>query len=90
MYETQIDSGANKQKHVIVIGDKSYEVPLMGDLPYAELDSALDGMDGYKAFLEKHLTKKVVEKLSLRQLRALMDDWGKYSKDDMGITPGES
>lgn len=90
MYETQVVTGAEEPKHVIVIEGKNYEVPLMSDLSYTELESALSGMDGYKAFLEKHLPKKIVEKLSVRNLRLIRADWDKYSRDDAGITPGES
>ncbi|MGX8703979.1 MAG: hypothetical protein ACSW8H_05970 [bacterium] len=90
MYETHINTGAEELKHIIVIEDKSYEVPLAEDLSYTEADEALSGFDGYKAFLEKHLPKKVVEKLSVRQIHYIMKDWNKYSKEDMGIKPGES
>lgn len=90
MYETNVASGEGQPKHIVVIEGKTYELPLMGDVPYDELDKALEGLDGYKAFLEKHLPKKVVAGLSVRQLRAIQTDWGTYSKQDMGITPGES
>lgn len=90
MYETQINTGAEAPKHIIVIEGKSYEVPLAEDLSYAEANEALSGLDGYKAFLEKHLPKKILEKLSVRQIHHIMMDWNKYSKEDMGIKPGES
>lgn len=90
MYITQVVTGDAEQKHQIVIEDKTYEVPLMSDLSYTELESALSGMEEYKAFLEKHIPKKVVENLSVRNLRLIMADWGKYSRDDAGTTPGES
>jgi hypothetical protein len=90
MYETNVASGEGQPKHIIVIEDKSYEVPLAEDLSYAEANEALSGLDGYKAFLEKHLPKKVLEKLSVRQIHHIMMDWNKYSKEDMGIKPGES
>jgi len=90
VYETQINTGAEAPKHIIVIEDKSYEVPLAEDLSYTEANEALSGLDGYKAFLEKHLPKKILEKLSVRQIHHIMMDWNKYSKEDMGIKPGES
>lgn len=90
MYETQINTGAEAPKHIIVIEDKSYEVPLAEDLSYTEANEALSGLDGYKAFLEKRLPKKILEKLSVRQIHHIMMDWNKYSKEDMGIKPGES
>lgn len=90
MYETQINTGAEAPKHIIVIEDKSYEVPLAEDLSYTEANEALSGLDGYKAFLEKHLPKKILGKLSVRQIHHIMMDWNKYSKEDMGIKPGES
>ena len=96
MYETSVVSGEEQPKHCIKIGEKAYEVPLMGDVPYDELNRILDGTDDktplehYKIFLEKHLPKKIVAGLSVNQLRMIQSDWAKYSRDAMGITPGES
>ena len=90
MYETTVVIGKKERKHVIAIEDKRYEVPLAEDLSYEEADEALSGLDGYKAFLEKYLPKKVLEKLSVRQIQQIRMDWNKYSKEDMGIKPGES
>lgn len=104
MYETKIDSGEGRLKHCIRVGEKTYEVPLMGDVSYDELNKILEGteehtpdgivrktpLEYYKAFLEKHLPKKVVSGLSVNQLRMIQSDWAKYSKDAMGISPGES
>ena len=90
MYETTVVTGKKELKHIIVIEDKRYEVPLAEDLSYEEADEALSGLDGYKVFLEKHLPKKVLEKLSVRQIQQIRMDWNKYSKEDMGIKPGES
>lgn len=96
MYETNIASGEGQPKQCIKIGEKEYEVPLMGDVPYDELNKILDGTEDktplahYKTFLEKYLPKKVVAGLSVNQLRMIQSDWAKYSKDAMGITPGES
>lgn len=111
MYETSVVSGAEQPKHCIRIGEKTYEVPLMGDVPYDELNEILEGtieeipnpesgemikttartpLENYKIFLGKHLPKKVVAGLSVNQLRMIQSDWAKYSRDAMGITPGES
>lgn len=114
MYVTQINTGAEAPKHCIKVGEKEYEVPLMGDVPYDELNEILEGtkeeipdpanpesgetikvtvrtpLENYKIFLGKHLPKKVVAGLSVNQLRMIQSDWAKYSKDAMGITPGES
>ena len=111
MYETSVVSGKEQSKHCIKIGEKAYEVPLMGDVPYDELNEILEGtkkeipdpesgktievtertpLENYKIFLGKHLPKKVVAGLSVNQLRMIQSDWAKYSRDAMGITPGES
>ena len=114
MYETSVVSGEKQPKHCIRIGEKTYEVPLMGDVPYDELNEILEGtkeeipdpanpesgemikvtvrtpLENYKIFLGKHLPKKLVAGLSVNQLRMIQSDWAKYSRDAMGITPGES
>lgn len=111
MYETSVISGEEQPKHCIKIGEKTYEVPLMGDVPYDKLNEILEGtkkeitdpetgntitvaekspLENYKAFLEKYLPKKIVGGLSVNQIKAIQSDWAKYSRDAMGITPGES
>jgi hypothetical protein len=90
MYETKIGSGDTELKHTIVIENKAYKIPLLGDLPYEDVEKATSGLGGFKTFLEKHLDKKVVAKLSVNQLRTIQNDWATFSRKDMGIKPGES
>lgn len=90
MYETKIGSGDTELKHTIVIENKPYEIPLLGNLSYEDVEKATSGLGGFKAFLEKHLDKKVVARLSVKQLRAIQSDWATFSREDMGIKPGES
>lgn len=69
------------------IGDKSYQVPLVGSLTPAEV-APLDTPVGTRAFFNRYLDQDVVDSLTLDDYNAITKAWVAACKEDND--PGES
>lgn len=70
----------------VVIGEKSYNVPLMGSLTFDEA-SGLESAEGTRAFMQKYIPLKVLRPLTIDQYNSIVEAWKKESGAVM--TPGE-
>lgn len=69
----------------VVIGEESYNVPLVGSLTFKEAAS-LETAEGTRAFIQKYIPKKVLDPLTISQYNSIVEAW----KAESGYTtPGE-
>lgn len=73
----------------VKIKDETYKIPLGGELPPRKI-KALKTDEEIVKFLEEFIPKKEVEKLTTKQLIAIMQTWADETKKAQGVTPGES
>lgn len=73
----------------VKIGEKTYSIPLGGELPPKRI-KALKTDEDVVAFLGEYIPKKEVEKLTTKQLTVIMQAWADETKKAQGVTPGES
>ena len=71
----------------VVIGDKTYNVPLGSSLSYKELKE-LDTNEKMLAFFIKHIPEDVFETLSFGNIAAIMNEWRKATEQASGISLG--
>ena len=65
----------------VVIGEKSYNIPLVGALTFKEAAS-LESAEGTRAFIEKYIPKKVLDPLTIGQYNSIVEAW----KTESGYT----
>ena len=74
----------------VVIGDKTYYIPLGTALKVKEL-SKLDKQDAVMSFFEQYLGKEIMDELTVDDFTAIADAWSKATEDaNGGKTSGES
>ena len=80
---------ANKLKTLKVnIGEKTYSVPLAGSLTISEVQELSVKEDGY-TFFEKYIPKKVLNSLTVDDMKALTEAWKEASAGDSQPDMGE-
>lgn len=87
----EITLGAKKEVPVLKvnIGDKSYPIPLAGALTpkkIAALNTEAKTINWFKQFIPT----EVAEELTINDWNELITAWGEASREDSGMTPGES
>lgn len=70
------------------IEDKTYSIPLGTSLKRAEL-AKLKTEDEVMKFFEKYLGKKLMEDLSIGEIKQIIDAWSEATKKSGGVTLGE-
>ena len=70
------------------IGDKTYSVPLAGSLTLSEVQQLSEKEEGY-TFFEKYIPRKVLESLTVDDMKALTAAWKEASADDSQPDVGE-
>ena len=75
----------------VIIGDKTYYIPLGKSLKIKEL-SKLDKQEEVMKFFEQYLGKEVMDSLSVDDFQAIVEAWSKATTDQQGDgkTLGES
>lgn len=73
----------------VTIGDKTYTLPLGASVPYRTLKK-IGTEEGLIEFLEDHIPNDVVDLLTADELRQIVEAWSNATKEQSGITPGES
>ena len=71
------------------IGDKSYPVPLAGTLTPKKL-AALNTESKTINWFRQYIPAEVADELTINDWNELISAWGEASKEDSGMTPGES
>lgn len=69
----------------VVIGEESYNIPLASELTFKEAAS-LESAEGTRAFIQKHIPKKVLDPLTIGQYNSIVEAW---KKESGYTTPGE-
>ncbi len=82
-----LEQEVNTKVLEVVIGDKSYNVPLMGSLTFDEA-STLESAEGTRAFMQKYIPVKVLKPLTIDQYNSIVEAWKKES--GVAMTTGES
>ena len=70
----------------VIIGDKTYFIPLGTALKVKEL-SKLDKQDEVMKFFEKYLGKEIMDELSVDDFTAIAEAWGKATQEANGGKP---
>lgn len=73
----------------VIIGDKSYSLPLGGSVPYKTLKT-INTDKGMMAFLGEHIPQDVVDALTVDEIRQIFSAWAEETKKSTGLMPGES
>lgn len=77
------------------IGDKSFNMPLAGSIPFCDLmriKSAKTRDDKIEIMVElfsKYIPEEIYKSLTSSELKQIMNAWGEAS-EEAGVTPGES
>ena len=71
------------EKLGVIIGDKTYYIPLGKSLKIKEL-SHLDKPDEIMSFFEKFLGKEVMDSLSVDDFQAIVEAWSAATADQQG------
>lgn len=79
----------------VTIGDGIYNIPLGNILPVKEYKALrkaqkAEDEDAISEFLARYLGEEVVDTLTMEQLTAIYDAWGKATLEACGQTTGES
>lgn len=87
----EITLGAKKEVPVLKvnIGDKSYAVPLAGSMTPKQI-MALNTEAKTINWFRKFIPTDVAEALTVNDWNELIVAWGDASREDSGMTPGES
>lgn len=80
---------SNDQNLGVVIGDKTYLIPLGKALKVKELSKLSDQNEVMK-FFEKYLGKEVMDSLSVADFEAIVEAWSSETKKATGKSLGES
>ena len=75
----------------VIIGDKTYYIPLGKSLKIKEL-SKLDKQEEVMKFFEQYLGKEIMDSLSVDDFQAIVEAWSKATTEQQGDgkTLGES
>ena len=73
----------------VIIGDKTYYIPLGKSLKVKELSKLSDQTEVLK-FFEKHLGKEVMDSLSVDDFEAIVEAWSAETQKASGKSLGES
>lgn len=73
----------------VIIGEKTYYIPLGKSLKVKEL-SKLSDQEEVMKFFEKHLGKEVMDSLSVDDFEAIVEAWSKATQETSGKSLGES
>jgi len=71
------------------IEGKSYSIPLGTSLKRKELQN-LGNEEAVMEFLEKYLTKEVMDDLNVGELKQIIDAWSKATEEASGVSLGKS
>ena len=73
----------------VIIGEKTYYIPLGKSLKVKELSKLSEQAEVMK-FFEKHLGKEVMDSLSVDDFEAIVEAWSKETQESSGKSLGES
>lgn len=73
----------------VTIEDKTYKIPLGNSLKRKEL-MKLKTEEGQIEFLEKYLTKKLMDDLTQGEINTIVEAWAKATQEASGMKLGES
>ena len=73
----------------VIIGEKTYYIPLGKSLKVKELSKLSEQAEVMK-FFEKHLGKEVMDSLSVDDFEAIVEAWSKATQESSGKSLGES
>lgn len=71
----------------VVIGDKSYNIPLGSNLSTKELKDMTD--DKMREFIESHLWPNALEELPVSMVKKLVDAWSEETAKACGMPLGK-
>lgn len=83
------DERAKDEKLGVIIGDKTYYIPLGKSLSIKEIHK-LDKQEEVVKFFEKYLGKDVMESLSVSDFEDIVKAWSEATQNLSGKSLGES
>ena len=76
-----LEESPNTNVLEVVIGEQSYNIPLVGSLTFKEAAS-LESAEGTRAFIQKYIPRKVLDPLTINQYNSIVEAW----KTESGYT----
>ncbi len=76
-----LEESPNTNVLEVVIGEQSYNIPLVGSLTFKEAAS-LESAEGTRVFIQKYIPKKVLDPLTINQYNSIVEAW----KTESGYT----
>ena len=73
----------------VIIGDKTYLIPLGNALKVKELKK-LKNEDDFMKFFEEYLPKEVLDTLTVDDFKAIAEAWSAETEKASGVKSGES
>ena len=79
-----LDQTAPPKTIEIVIGDESYDIPLIGGLTFDEVRE-IETPEGTRALIERYIPEDILKPLTVDQYNSIVEAW----KAESGIRSGE-
>ena len=72
----------------VVIGDATYNIPLAASLSWKEANEIKTNDDVVRFFLN-YIPEDIFNKLSIKNITAIIEEWRKTSETDSGVKLGQ-